>query len=94
MIVHSPVKPKITTITLCHVLFGCCILTGSTPPIVTNSINLHRQKGNINGETGVHYRQSLKLVQSDSTTLPVGNKRQILTELYCSGKACSAFELC
>jgi len=44
MIVHSPVKPKITTITLYHVLFGCCILTGSTPPIVTNSINLHRQK--------------------------------------------------
>jgi len=43
MIVHSPVKP-ITTITLYYVLFGCCILTGSTPPIVTNSINLHRQK--------------------------------------------------
>ena len=67
------------------------IITGSTPPI---SINLHRLKGNNNCETGVDYKQCLKLGQSDPATLPVVlHRRQISIELYCNGKACCAFEL-
>jgi len=75
----------------CSFLLFKLIITGSTPPI---SVNLHRLKGNNNCETGVDYGQCLNFGQSDPATLPVvWHRRQISIELFCSGKACCAFEL-